>query len=94
MKRWFLGSVLFGLLAPLIVLFLIRGHVKLAPLVAVSLWPTMLVMAHHIFGMTGRLLFGFSVLLNAALYGAMGYATGLISQRRKRVKQAYPGDNS
>lgn len=87
MKIWFVGSALFGLLAPLIVLFLIRRHVKVSPLVAVTLWPTMLVMANGIFGMTGRLLFGFSVLMNAVVYGAMGWVTGLTSQSLRRRRE-------
>ena len=46
----------------------------------------MLVMTTGAFGMTGRLLYGFSVLMNAAVYGAMGWVTGLIFQRRGRQK--------
>jgi hypothetical protein len=45
MKSWFVGSVLFGTARPpVVVLFLIREHAKDPPLVAVTLWPTMLVM--------------------------------------------------
>ena len=87
MKIWFVGSALFGLLSNVIVLFLIRGHVKVSPLIAVTLWPTMLVMANGIFGITGRLLFGFSVLLNAAVYGAMGWVTGSSSRDAEGKKE-------
>jgi hypothetical protein len=86
MKRWLVGSLLFGLVAPLIVMFLVRAHVKVSPTVAFSVWPTMLVIARGAFGITGRALVAFSVLLNVALYGAFGYITGLISEARRRTK--------
>jgi hypothetical protein len=88
MKRWLVGSALFGLLAPLVVLILIRAHVKLLPVVAFSVWPTMLVIAKGAFGMSGRVLIAYSVLLNALLYAVLGYVTGLVSQKCRGIKRA------
>jgi hypothetical protein len=94
MKRWLAGSMLFGLLAPLVVRLLILEHVRPSGMVVVSVWPTSLVLVTGAFGISGRMLYAFSVLLNVALFGAMGWVGWLVSRRCSRVKQAYMGDNS
>ena len=67
---------------------------KVPPAVIASVWPTILVIATGAFGMSGRLLTLFSVLLNAALFWRDGLAMGLISLRHRKSKLLSLGSSS
>ncbi len=73
LTRWFVASALVGLAASVVVILLLHGHVKVSPTVAVSIYPTILLVVSAPFGMSGKPLWVFTILLNALFYGLTGW---------------------
>jgi hypothetical protein len=73
LTRWFVASALVGVTASLLVILLLHGHVKVSPTVAVSIYPTILLVVSGPLGMSGKTLWIFTILLNGLFYGLTGW---------------------
>jgi len=85
-RNWTIGFALFGLIAPLASILLLRMHVKLSPYAVATVWPTLIVVITGLFGLRkgGVPLYGVSVLLNVLAYGVTGWLSALWLEKWRR----------